>query len=50
MYDYVGYVQWTKADWQKKLEELKGYQAQGNLDPYGYGTDENGNYVYDLNG
>ena len=26
MYDYVGYVQWTKADWQKKLEELKGYR------------------------
>lgn len=49
IYDYPGYVQWTKADWQKKLEELKGYQAQGNLDPYSYGTDEDGNYVYDLN-
>lgn len=40
--------QMTKADYQKKIEELKGYLAEGNMDPYGYGTDEAGNYYMDL--
>ena len=50
IYDSYGFYQMTKSDWQERLEELKGYAAQGNLDPYNFGTDENGNYVYDLNG
>lgn len=49
VYEEYSYTQWTKADWQAKLEELKGYAAEGNLDPYNYGTDEEGNYFYDLN-
>lgn len=44
------YNQWTKADCEKQLEELKGYVAEGNLDPYDYGTDENGNNVFDIYG
>ena len=27
---------------------MKGYLAEGSLDPYGYGTDEDGNLVYDI--
>lgn len=50
IYDYFGYTQMTKADWQAKIEELKGYAAEGNLDPYNYGTDQDGNYTYDLYG
>ncbi|MDD3796028.1 MAG: DUF6034 family protein [Lachnospiraceae bacterium] len=38
----------TKSECMAKLEELKGYVAQGNLDPYNYGTDENGNLNYDI--
>ena len=37
-------MQGTPKEVFSHVEELKGYQAQGNLDPYGYGTDENGNY------
>lgn len=48
IYDEYAYTQMTKADYQKRIEELKGYVAEGNLDPYGYGTDENGNLVYDI--
>lgn len=47
-YTCSSYYQETKADYQKKIEELKGYVAEGNLDPYNFGTDENGNYVYDI--
>lgn len=36
VYDGEKYFQMTKGEIQKKLEELKGYQAAGNLDPYGY--------------
>lgn len=36
VYDGVKYFQMTKDQIMKKLEELKGYQAEGNLDPYGY--------------
>jgi hypothetical protein len=47
-YSQESYYQPTKPELQKKLEELKGYLAEGNLDPYGYGTDEDGNLVYDI--
>lgn len=44
------YQQKTKAEWQEQIEVLKGYVAEGNLDPYHRGTDEQGNYVYDIYG
>lgn len=36
LYEGESYFRMTKSEIQKKLEELKGYQAAGNLDPYGY--------------
>ena len=36
MYDGNQYFQTTKAEALAKLEELKKYQAEGNMDPYGY--------------
>lgn len=36
VYDGNTYFQPTKERALEKLEELKGYQAAGNLDPYGY--------------
>ena len=33
---------------KKTLDELKEDVANGNLDPYNYGTDDDGNYVYDI--
>lgn len=50
VYDASSYMEKTKSEWQTVIEELKGYEAAGNLDPFGYGQDENGNYVYDLYG
>ncbi|MDE6312292.1 MAG: hypothetical protein K2M46_01515 [Lachnospiraceae bacterium] len=50
IYDADSYTKKTKDEWQEMIEELKGYEAAGNLDPYGWGTDENGNYVYNLSG
>lgn len=35
---------------KKTLDELKEDVANGNLDPYNYGTDEDGNYIYDIYG
>lgn len=32
------------------MDELKEDVANGNLDPYNYGTDEDGNYIYDIYG
>lgn len=48
-YSAESYYQFTKEDIMKKITELKGYLAEGNLDPYNHGTDENGN-AYDING
>lgn len=50
VYDARGYMQRTKEEWLAVLEELKGYEAVGNLNPKGLGTDPEGNYVYDLQG
>ena len=50
VYDAWGYMQKTKEEWLAVLEELKGYEAVGDLDPKGLGTDPEGNYVYDLGG
>lgn len=48
IYSGDSYYQMTKEDYQKRIEELKGYVAEGNLDPYDFGTDENGAYYYDI--
>lgn len=48
IYDGLLYSVMTKDEWRAQLEELKGYAAAGNLDPYGYGTDAEGNLVYDI--
>ena len=41
------YVQ-TKDEIKQKIDELKEDVANGNLDPNNYGTDDNGNLVYDI--
>lgn len=43
------YVQ-TKDEIKQKIDELKEDVANGNLDPNNYGTDDNGNLVYDIYG
>ena len=50
VYDAHSYMVKTKDEWLAVIEKLKGYEAIGNLDPQGLGTDANGNYVYDLHG
>ncbi len=48
IYDYNSYTERTKEDWRLRLEELEGYVAAGNLDPYNEGTEPDGSYVYDI--
>lgn len=50
IYDLDELTRMTKADCMEKIQELKGYVAEGNLDPYGQGKDEDGNYYYDIYG
>lgn len=50
IYDYYSYTEKTKEDYRAWIEELEGYVAAGNLDPYNEGTDPDGNYVYDIYG
>lgn len=50
VYDAGTYMVKTKDEWQEEIEKLKGYAAAGILDPENWGTDKNGNYVYDLYG
>lgn len=50
VYDARSYSEKTKDEWQAVIEELKSYEAAGNLDPENWGTDESGNYRYDLYG
>ena len=50
IYDYYSYTERTKADCLARIEELEGYVAVGNLDPFNEGMDEDGNYVYDIYG
>lgn len=38
----------TKDDIQQQITTLKKYKSEGNLDPYEYGTDENGAPQFDL--
>lgn len=49
IYDYEAYTQPTKAQILEKLDELKAYQQQGNLDPYGViASARNGNSSGDV--
>ena len=50
LYTADSYYTQTKGEIKKTLDELKEDVANGNLDPYNYGTDEDGNYVYDIYG
>lgn len=50
IYDEFEIMRMTKADCMEKIQELKGYVAEGNLDPYEQGKDEDGNYIYDIYG
>lgn len=48
LYTIDSYYAKTKDEIKKTLDELKEDVANGNLDPYNYGTDDDGNYVYDI--
>ena len=48
LYTMDSYYVKTKDEIKKTLDELKEDVATGNLDPYNYGTDDDGNYVYDI--
>ncbi|MDD3338870.1 MAG: DUF6034 family protein [Lachnospiraceae bacterium] len=48
-YDAEEYFQLTKAECKERLDMLKEALAAGNMDPYNYGKDEDGNYLYDIN-
>jgi hypothetical protein len=48
IYSGDSYYQLTKSEIQAKIEILEGYVAEGNLDPYGYGTDETGKEMFDI--
>ena len=50
LYTADSYYTQTKDEIKKTLDELKEDVANGNLDPYNYGTDEDGNYVFDIYG
>lgn len=50
IYHDYSYSQRTKADLQQMITTLKKYKSEGNLDPYDYGTDEEGNPQYDIDG
>ncbi len=47
---YHGYTynEWTKEDYQKDITMLKKWKAEGNLDPYNWGTDDEGNLAFDI--
>lgn len=47
-YSAYTYDQWTKQDYQDEINRLKKYKSEGNLDPYEYGTDENGQPQFNI--
>lgn len=47
-YSGYDYNEWTKEDYQKDLTMLKKWKAEGNLDPYNWGTDDEGNLAFDI--
>ncbi|MEY8515842.1 DUF6034 family protein [Lachnospiraceae bacterium 29-84] len=48
IYHAYPYQEWTKSKYQEDITRLKKYKAEGNLDPYDYGTDEEGNLMFDI--
>lgn len=48
VYHAFSYGEWTKDDYQERITLLKKYKAEGNLDPYHFGKDENGNYYFNI--
>ncbi len=47
-YHAYSYSQQTKEQYQEEITRLKQYKAEGNLDPYEYGKDENGELYFDI--
>lgn len=47
-YSSYTYDQWTKQDYQEEINRLKKFKSEGNLDPYEYGTDENGQPQFNI--
>lgn len=47
-YQAYSYDQWTKEQYQEEITRLKKYKAEGNLDPYDYGKDENGELQFHI--
>ena len=47
-YNAVSYDQWTKKEYEEELMRLKKYKAEGNLDPFDFGKDENGELQYNI--
>ncbi len=48
IYQSVAYHVQSKEDIQNQITILKKYKAEGNMDPYLYGNDENGNPQFDI--
>lgn len=47
-YHSYSYHEMTKGQYQEKITRLKKYKAEGNIDPYEYGTDENGELYFNI--
>ncbi len=47
-YSIYTYDEWTKQDYQEEITRLKRYKAEGNLDPYEFGKDENGQLHFNI--
>lgn len=45
-YSAYTYNEWTKEDYQEEITRLKKYKAEGNLDPYELGTNEETGELY----
>jgi len=48
IYNGWTYNEWTKEQYQEQITRLKKFKAEGNLDPYEYGKDENGELYYNI--
>lgn len=47
-YSSYTYSQQTKQEYQEEITRLKKYKSEGNLDPYEFGTDENGELYFNI--
>lgn len=48
VYHAYSYNELTKDWYREEITRLKQYKAEGNLDPYEYGTDENGDLYFNI--